>query len=117
MRSIGIAATMLAVTLAVAGCKNRKEEPIPGPRAAAPHAGWPRTVIPHPSPRASAPAADISRPRSTNGPDAPSAPGTASPDGPRRHGASGISWFQGGFEEAFSCPKCTVMLWREALDR
>jgi hypothetical protein len=97
MRSIGIAATLLFVTLAVAGCKHRKEEPIPGPRA-----GEPASEAPHPS----------------HPPDRSSNPATSAPDGAgSRHGASGISWFQGGFEEAFSCPKRTVMLWREAWDR
>jgi hypothetical protein len=95
MRSTGIAATLLLVTLAVAGCKHRKEEPIPGPRA-----GQPASEAAYPS-------------RRSNGSSSRGAP-----DRPRpRHGASGISWFQGGFEEAFSCPKCAVMLWREASDR
>jgi len=97
MKLIGIAATMLLVTLAVAGCKNRKQEPIPGPRAAQPAAGAPQQTG-HPS-------------------GAVIDPGTTPPPGARRHGASGISWFQGGVEEAFSCPKCTVMLWHGALDR
>ena len=108
MRSIGIAAAMLVALLAVTGCKHRKVEPIPGPRA-------------------SQPAAEAARPPSirpldgTPVPGGPSTPGavrpdTTAPSGERRHGASGISWFQGGFEEAFSCPKCTAMFWREALD-
>ena len=96
MRWIGIAATLLLVTLAAAGCKYRRQEPIPGPRA--------------PQPATSAPQPSHSSGGATD-------PGATAPDGPRRHGASGISWFQGGFDEAFSCPKCTVMLWREALDR
>jgi hypothetical protein len=35
MRSIRIAAVILAATIALTGCKSRKGEPIPGPRAAA----------------------------------------------------------------------------------
>ena len=33
MKSLGIATAILAATIALAGCKNRKEEPIPGPKA------------------------------------------------------------------------------------
>jgi len=97
MKSLGIATAILAATLALAGCKNRKEEPIPGPKAAQPAAepAQPRSAIP------------------ASGQD-----GAAHPGGSRRHGASGISWFQGTLDEAFStnCGKCTAMFWRGAMD-
>jgi hypothetical protein len=88
---------ILAATIALAGCKNRKEEPIPGPKAAQPTA------------------------ESTQSPSATPFPGqdaAAHPSGSRRHGASGISWFQGTLDEAFStsCGKCTSMFWRGAMD-
>ena len=97
MKPIWIATAVLAATIALTGCKHRREEPIPGPKAEPPPA-----VAPH------APSADP--------PPAPA--GAAQPDGPRRHGASGISWFQGTVEEAFSttCGKCTAKLLQEALD-
>jgi len=97
MKSLGIATAILAATIALAGCKNRKEEPIPGPKAARP------------------PAESVHSPSATpsSGQD-----GTAHPGGSRRHGASGISWFQGTLDEAFSttCGKCTAMFWRGAMD-
>lgn len=101
MKSIGIATAILAATIALAGCKNRKEEPIPGPKAAQPAA---ESVTVRP-PSATPPAAAS--------PDAAGHPG-----GARRHGSSGISWFQGAVDEAFStsCGKCTAMFWHEALD-
>lgn len=102
MKSLGIATAILAATIALAGCKNRKEEPIPGPKAAQPPAG------------------------SVQGPSTTPTPGGSTDSatdrgGARRHGAPGISFFQGTVEEAFStCGKCTAMFWREvdeALDR
>lgn len=93
MKSLGITTAILAATIALAGCKNRKEEPIPGPKAAQP------------------PAAESAQ--------TPSGfPGAPHPSGTRRHGASGISWFQGTLDEAFStsCGKCTSMFWRGAMD-
>ena len=97
MNSLGIATAILAATIALAGCKNRKEEPIPGPKAAASH-----------------PATESGPPASP----APSPGQDANPGSSGRHGASGISWFQGTFEEAFSttCGKCTAMFWHEAMD-
>jgi hypothetical protein len=98
MRRLGIATVMLATTIALSGCKNRLQEPMPGPRAARP------------------PAEAIQAPAASPG-ETPPAP-AAQPNGGHRHGASGISWFQGTVEEAFStCSKCTTMFWREALDR
>jgi hypothetical protein len=38
MKSIGIATVILAITLALSGCKHRKHEPIPGPWAVRPAA-------------------------------------------------------------------------------
>jgi hypothetical protein len=95
MKSLGITTAILAATIALAGCKNRKEEPIPGPKAAQP------------------PAAESSQP-----PSGAPFPGAAHPSGSRRHGASGISWFQDTLDEAFStsCGKCTSMFWRGAMD-
>ena len=97
MKSLGIATAILAATIALAGCKNRKEEPIPGPKAAQPTA------------------------ESIQAPTAapfPAQDGAGRPSGSRRHGASGISWFQGSLDEAFStsCGKCTSMFWRGAMD-
>jgi hypothetical protein len=98
MKSLGIATAILAAVIALAGCKNRKEEPIPGPKAASP------------------PAAESLRPP-LNTPS-PDPAGAAHPGGSRRQGASGISWFQGTLEEAFSttCGKCTAMFLHEAMD-
>ena len=96
MRSIWIATAVLAATIALASCKHRKEEPIPGPRA-----GQPATTAQTPS---TTPPAEAS--------------GGARPDGARRRGASGISWFQGTVDEAFSTTSgnCTAMFWHEALN-
>jgi hypothetical protein len=95
MKSICIATAVLAATIALTGCKNRRQEPIPGPRA-----GQPAAAAQAPS--ATPPGEASSRPQ----PDA------------AHHGASGISWFQGTVEEAFSTTsgKCTAMLWHEALN-
>ena len=93
MKSLGIATAILAATIALAGCKNRKQEPIPGPRAAQPPAG------------------PVQTPSTTPAPSSRS----ATDRGGRRHGAPGISFFQGTVEEAFStCGKCTAMFWHEA---
>ncbi len=96
MKLLGMTTAILAATIALAGCKNRKEEPIPGPKAAQPPAA--QSVQP-PSPF-------------------PGQEGAAHSSGSRRHGASGISWFQGTLDEAFStsCGKCTSMFWRGAMD-
>jgi len=97
MKSLGIATAILAASIALAGCKNRKEEPIPGPKAAQP----PASSVQSPSPTPAAPAAS---------------PESAGDRGGRRHGAPGISFFQGTVEEAFStCGKCTAMFWHETL--
>jgi hypothetical protein len=73
MKPIWIAVAVLTATLALAGCKNRKEEPVPGPKSE-----W-------------------------------SATGRHEPRD--HHGASGIAWFQGTLEEAFSptCHKCASL--------
>jgi hypothetical protein len=94
MKSLGIATAILAAAIILAGCKNRKEEPIPGPKAAQP------------------PAAESVQPPSAT-PSSDQAGGSR-----RRHGASGISWFQGTLDEAFSttCGKCTAMFLHEAMD-
>jgi hypothetical protein len=99
MRSIGIAAAILAATIALSGCKDRKEEPIPGPRASRATAEVPLSQSPTaPGGRSTTPAHPI--------------------EGQRRHGASGIAWFQGGLEEAFSCPNCTAAIfWRDTVGR
>jgi hypothetical protein len=102
MKSLGIATAILAATIAFAGCKNRKQEPIPGPKAAQPTA------------ESAQPTAESAQPPSAT----PGQDGAARPGGSRRHGASGISWFQGTLDEAFStsCGKCTAMFWRGAMD-
>jgi hypothetical protein len=89
MKRIWIAAAVLTATLAVTGCKHRKEEPIPGPKA-----GWStmaQTQLANASARSSRTAARH--------------------DARDHHGASGISWFQGTLEEAFSptCHKCASL--------
>jgi len=99
MKPLSIAVAVLAIAVALGSCKNRKEEPIPGPKAAGPAI------------EAIAPGNDRSA-GETHG-------AAARPDSGRRHGASGISWFQGTLDEAFStsCAKCTAMFLRDALDR
>jgi hypothetical protein len=88
MKPLWIATAVLAATLALTGCKYRKQEPVPAPNAVS------RTAVAQPP-------AD----RETAGTAAPA--GTA-PTTTARHGAathyraSGISWFQGTLEEAFS---------------
>ena len=79
-----IAIALLAATIALAGCKNRREEPVPGPKATPP-----------------APSSQV-------------APGGGNSGEHHRHGVNGISWFQDSLEEAFSttCPRCTAMLRR-----
>ena len=94
MKSLRFATALLAATIALAGCKNRKEEPIPGPKAARPTAGSVHSPSANPSP----------------------SPNSATDPGGRRHGTPGISFFQGTVEEAFStCGKCTAMFWHETL--
>ena len=89
MKLTWLAVPALAVTLTVCGCKNRKEEPIPPPHAAL----WStRATLRLP---ARTPAAARLEQRDDDL--------TAGHDGQgMRHGANGISWFQGSFEEAFS---------------
>lgn len=83
-----IATAVLTATLALTGCKYRKEQPIPGPKA------W------------STAAAQNSAYRPGTSAVSKGAPGRHEPRDHR--GASGISWFQGTLEEAFSstCHKC-----------
>ena len=89
MKPIRIVAIALTVVLAVGGCKNRKEEPVPAPNAAL----WPtKATVRLPAlPRAPAPEHQEDTPAAGD-----------DNDSPHSHGASGISWFQGSFEEAFS---------------
>jgi hypothetical protein len=96
MRPLWIAAAALSAIMALTACKNRKDEPIPGPKAASP-------ALPTPAHMANVPAKVPTR-----------AAGAARPQNDPHHGASGISWFQGSVEEGFSvsCPKCTAMLFR-----
>src|ERR1700722_14991020 len=89
MRPLWIAATAFAVALTVNGCKNRKEEPVPAPNAA----GWPtKTAIRLPMVPTLVPAPEHLQ----------DAPPPADRYHGMPHGASGISWFQGSFEEVFS---------------
>lgn len=92
MKSIWIATTAVAATLALAGCKNRKEEPIPPPKATA----WATTPAPSTPVRVKAASGPTRHDAST---------------GSGHHGASGISWFQGTIEEAFStsCTSCPAL--------
>jgi hypothetical protein len=105
MRSLWITATIVTAALAVNGCKHRKEEPVPGPRAGATSAPPSATATgsaPTTGPTAAAGQATASPPTAAGSPAA--APGRESRAGSREHGsgASGISWFQGTVEEAFS---------------
>jgi hypothetical protein len=87
-------AVLLAGTIAFVGCKNRKEEPVPVPNAI-----WTAAAVESPAANASQKAMGS----------------TARHEGAVRHGgASGISWFQGTLEEAFSttCHKCAAMFRR-----
>src|SRR5215472_15807589 len=93
MKSMWIAtAAVAAAALALTGCKNRKEEPIPPPKA---------TTWAAPS----APSAPI-RVKTANAVTRHDAGGAQ-----HQHGASGISWFQGTIEEAFStsCAACPAL--------
>lgn len=92
MKSIWIAtAAVAATTLALTGCKNRKVEPVPPPKAT-----WAATP---------APSTPI-RVKTANAPARHDASAAGA-----HHGASGISWFQGTIEEAFStsCTKCPAL--------
>ncbi|MDB6092038.1 MAG: hypothetical protein JWN85_4822 [Gammaproteobacteria bacterium] len=91
MKSIWITAAALTAAIAINGCKHRHDEPVPGPKS---------------------PAATSRAPGTESRPDVS---GEAKSSVSRRQGgASGISWFQGNVEEAFStnCAKCTAMFWR-----
>jgi hypothetical protein len=81
MKPIWIPAAILAATIVFVGCKNRKEEPVPAPNAA-----WATAASKSPADDASNKAVDT---RSQH-------------DAGARHGANGISWFQGTLEEGFS---------------
>jgi len=89
MKSIWIAIAAVAATLALSGCKNRKQEPVPPPKA---------TLWAAPS----APSAPIRVKTAAN------ARHDAGGAQHQQRGASGISWFQGTIEEAFStsCATC-----------
>jgi hypothetical protein len=90
MKPIWIAVAVLTATLALTGCKNRKEEPVPGPKSE-----WSAATQ---TPLANTPSRPSSR-----------AIGRREPRD--HHGASGIAWFQGTLEEAFSptCHKCASL--------
>jgi hypothetical protein len=92
MKPMWIAAAALAVTLAVTGCKHRKEEPVPPPKATWATARVSATPVPV-------------REKTAN-------TSTRRDAAASHHGASGISWFQGTIDEAFStsCPKCATLL-------
>jgi hypothetical protein len=92
MKSIWIATAAVAATsLALTGCKTRKEEPIPPPKATWAANPAPSTPI-----------------RVKTAPPGARHDTSVSTD---HHGASGISWFQGTIEEAFStsCAKCPAL--------
>jgi hypothetical protein len=89
MRMLWITAAVLTAIIVLDGCKDRREQPVPGPKS---------------------PIAATETPAMESPPASGEAKGSASR---RRGGASGISWFQGTVEEAFStnCAKCTAMFW------
>ena len=90
-KSMLVTAAVLTAAIALDGCKHRHDEPVPGPKS---------------------PAAATHAPMTES---SPAAAGKAKSSANRgRTGASGISWFQGTVEEAFStnCAKCTAMFWR-----
>jgi hypothetical protein len=93
MKPIWIAAAVLTATIALAGCKNRDEKPIP-----APNAGWATATT-----QTAAAPVPVAKPSAKDRHDAGD-----------HHGASGISWFQGTIEEAFSttCRRCASMFRR-----
>jgi hypothetical protein len=76
MRGLLTTAAVLAAALALAGCPNRQQQPVPGPRSATASAAQPATV-----PRDAPPRAGSVEERGT-------------PDE--------INWFQGTLEEAFT---------------
>jgi hypothetical protein len=91
MKSIWIAtAALAATTLALTGCKNRREEPVPPPKA------WTAAPAPSTPIRVKTVSTPVRHDAST---------------GSGHHGASGISWFQGTIEEAFStsCAQCPAL--------
>jgi hypothetical protein len=91
MKPLWIAVAVLTATLALTGCKYRKEEPVPGPKS-----GW-----------------STAQPPMANMPSKASRP-PGRHEARDHHGASGISWFQGTLEEAFSptCHKCASLFRR-----
>ena len=93
MKLIWLAVPALAVTLTVCGCKNRKVEPVPPPHAAL----WAtKATLRLPALPSGTAAAARLEDRSDD------LTGDHDGGGGMRHGANGISWFQGSFEEAFS---------------
>ncbi len=79
MKSLWLTAAVVTALLAVAGCRERKSEPVPGPQ--------------------SAPARNTTLARAAHA-------AAASPHGAVRPDVSEISWFQGTLEEAFSHRGC-----------
>ena len=80
MRSLFITAAVVTAAIALAGCPNKRREPVPGPQSPAAHS------VPASSDERDD---DSRRDTSTGG-----------------HRASEISWFQGTLEEAFSRTSC-----------
>jgi hypothetical protein len=93
MRALWVAAAVFAAVTAVEGCKSKKRQPIPGPRA-------------HPTSLMATTGAGVLGTGATHMSD--SREGAASHEQPgvaigkRHEGAGGIAWFQGSVEEAFS---------------
>jgi len=89
MKLSWIAVPALTVALTFCGCKNRKVEPVPPPHAAL----WStRATLRLPARTAAAARLEQRDDDLT----------TDHGGGGMHHGANGISWFQGSFEEAFS---------------
>jgi hypothetical protein len=81
MRSLLITAAVVTVAMALTGCPNRQQQPLPAPRSSAVSG-----IVPNTTPHTAAPASGNAR----------------QPDSPDE-----ISWFQGTLEEAFSRRPCT----------
>ncbi len=77
MRALLTAVAVLAAALALGGCPNRQQQPVPGPRSAPTAATRPGAA-----PRSSAPA--------------------RADDAQERNSPDEINWFQGTLEEAFT---------------
>jgi hypothetical protein len=81
MRALFITAAALTAAIILAGCPNKKPEPVPGPQSA---------TVPGGASAGRAPPSTMADARA-----------------PDERGASEISWFQGTLEEGFSRRHCS----------